>query len=87
MQWQEIREQYPHAWVIVEAKDAYTEGAKRIADELQVVGVFDDDWKRAWDKYRDLHHADRWREYYVVHTDRLELDIGVMDEFRRVALE
>lgn len=87
MQWQEICEQYPHTWVVVEAIDAYTEGSKRVANQLEVVGVFNDNWKRAWDEYRALHRADRWREYYVLHTDRRELDIGVMDEFRRVASE
>jgi hypothetical protein len=83
MQWQEIREQYPHCWVVVEATDAYTEGAKRIANQLNVVGTFAENWKSAWDKYRELHHSNRSREYYVLHTDRLDLATGVMDEFRR----
>ena len=87
MQWQEIREQYPHCWVLVEATDAYTEGAKRIANQLNVIETFAENWKSAWDKYRELHHLDRWREYYVLHTDRPQLNIGVMDEFRRVVSE
>ncbi|MCC6896774.1 MAG: hypothetical protein IT321_28410 [Anaerolineae bacterium] len=85
MDWQQVRDQFPHAWVVVEAIDAYTEGAKRIANQLHVIEVFGDNWKHAWDKYRQLHRSDRWREYYVLHTDRVELNIGVMDEFRRVA--
>jgi hypothetical protein len=47
MNWQEIRDQYPHRWLVVEAFDAYTEGAQRIANRLEVVGAFADDWKPA----------------------------------------
>lgn len=87
MNWQEIREQYPHRWLVVEAFDAYTEGAQRIINHLEVVGVFEDDWKPAWEQYARLHNADKWREYYVLHTDRVELNIGVMDSFRRIIEE
>ncbi len=87
IQWQEIRGYYPHCWVVVEAIDAYTDGANRIANQLNVIESFGENWKRAWDKYRELHHSDRWREYYVLHTDRVELNIGVMDEFRRAVSE
>ncbi len=87
MKWEEIRSQYPHCWVVVEATDAYTEGTKRIANQLNVIETFANNWKRAWDKYRELHHVNRWREYYVLHTDRIDLDIEVMDEFRRTVSE
>ena len=87
MNWQEIRDQYPHRWLVVEAFDAYTEGAQRIANHLEVVGAFADDWKPAWEQYKRLHAADRRREYYVLHTDRPELNIGVMDMFRRIVTE
>ena len=78
MNWQEIREQYPHRWLVVEAFGAYTEGAKRVANHLEVVGEFGDDSKSAWAHYLRLHHADKRREYYVLHTDRPELNIGVL---------
>jgi hypothetical protein len=87
MNWQEIREQYPHRWLVVEAYGAYTEGAQRIANHLEVVGEFGDDSKAAWKHYLELHHLDKMREYYVLHTDRIELNIGVMDAFRRVITE
>ncbi len=87
MNWQEIREKYPHRWLVVEAYDAYTKGGKRIIDHLEVVGMFDDDWKPAWEHYKSLHRADKCREYYVLHTDREELNIGVMDEFRRIVTD
>jgi len=52
-----------------------------------VVEEFADDSKAAWAHYLKLHHADKHREYYVLHTDRVELNIGVMDTFRRVVTE
>jgi hypothetical protein len=84
MDWQAIRTMYPSRWLVVEAIDAYTEGGKRIIPNLEVVGVFEDDWHPAWEFYEKVHHEDRWREYYMLHTDREKLNIGVMDMFRRV---
>jgi hypothetical protein len=86
MDWQQIREQHPNKWVVVEALNAFTRGAERVIDELVLVGVFDH-WKSAWQEYTALHHADKWREYYVLHTDRVELNIGVIDSFGRVVSE
>lgn len=83
MDWSQIRQHYPGQWVVVEAFDAYTEGDQRVIPRLEVIGVHDD-WRSAWEHYKQLHHADRLREYYMLHTDRTELDIGVMDGFRRV---
>src|SRR5215510_458713 len=83
MTWQEIRNQYQHSWLLVEALNAYTEGAQRIIPHLNVIKNFDDDWRAAWEEYKHLHHLDKYREYYVLHTDRVELDIGVLDAFGR----
>lgn len=84
MTWQMIREQYPGCWVVVEAINARTDGGRRVIDQLDVVTAFGADWKPAWEHYKQLHAADRHREYYVLHTDRAELNIGVMDRFHRV---
>ena len=83
MDWQEIRKQYPHSWLVVEALDAYTNGDKRIVNALEVVDPFGDNWPAAWERYKHVHRADRTREYYVLHTDRAELNIGVLDVFGR----
>jgi hypothetical protein len=82
MNWQQLRQQYPHRWLIVEAINAHTEGSNRIIDQLDVIEIFGDDWKPAWELYKALHNADRYREYYVLHTEAL--NIGVMDTFGRV---
>jgi hypothetical protein len=83
MNWQELREKYPHSWLIVEAIGAFTEDSRRIIPHLTFVASFGDDWQAAWNHYKTLHHADKFREYYVIHTDRVTLDIGVLDSFRR----
>jgi hypothetical protein len=83
MNWQELRQRYPHRWVVVEAFDAYTEQGQRIIPHLELIADFADDWEPAWDRYKALHHADKYREYYFLHTDREELNIGVLDAFWR----
>jgi hypothetical protein len=83
MDWQTIRTKYPHNWVVVEAINAYTDGAKRVIPQLSFISAFGDDWSAAWEHYKNLHHVDKYREYYVLHTDREQLDIGVMDSFGR----
>lgn len=84
MDWQTLRTQYPHSWLLVEAFDASTEGDQRIIPHLELIASFGSDWDAAWERYKSLHHADRRREYYVLHTDRETLDIGVIDAFGRV---
>lgn len=84
MNWQELRQAYPHRWLVVEAFGAYTDNGHRVIPHLEVIAEFGDDWKAAWARYKALHHADQQREYYVLHTDRESLNIGVLDSFRRV---
>ena len=80
MNWQEVRSLYPHQWVILEAFDAYTEGSRRVVDELSVYGGFDGFYD-AWDAHKK--YADGKREIYVYHTFNEELKIGIMDRFFR----
>jgi hypothetical protein len=87
MNWQGIRELHPHAWVVVEALDGRTEGEKRVIDKLSVCAVHGENWKGAWEEYKLLHHADKRRELYVLHTDRVELDIGVLNLYGRQVAE
>ncbi|MCQ3929054.1 MAG: hypothetical protein DPW16_01225 [Chloroflexi bacterium] len=83
MNWQEIRRQYPKRWLLLEAIGAYSEGEKRVIPELKIIEVFGDDWHEAWEAYKTLHSANRQRELYFLHTDREELNIGVLDIFGR----
>ena len=84
MNWRELRESYPHSWLVVEGIDAFTENSQRVIPKLNFIASFGDDWQAAWDHYKAVHHADKFREYYVLHTDRETLDIRVMDAFLRV---
>lgn len=74
MQWQEIRNNYPDQWLLVEALAAHTEADKRIPDELAVINAFPDSTS-ALRRYGQLHHEAPRREFYVVHTRRTSLDI------------
>ena len=83
MNWQQLREKYPHKWLLVEAIGAFTRGSERVIDELELIGEFGDNCRSAWEQYKVLHHIDKNRELYVLHTDRPALSIGVMDAFGR----
>ena len=85
MNWQELRKNYPHSWLVVEAIGAFTENDQRVIPQLDFIAAFGSDWQAAWNHYKMLHRADKYREYYVLHTDRETLDIGILDSFWRVA--
>ncbi len=74
MQWQDIREHYPNQWLLIEAVNARTEEDRRIVENVAIVEKFEDS-VTARARYRELHHQEPMREYYVVNTVRPELDI------------
>ena len=74
MTWIDIRQRYPHQWLLVEALLAHSKAGKRQVDELAVVNVFTDG-EAALRSYLKLHRAAPARELYVVHSNREELEI------------
>lgn len=74
MKWNDIRQNYPGQWLLVEALDAHSEEGRRVVEELAVIDAFDDS-AAAWLRYRQLHHDAANREFYILHTDREDLDI------------
>jgi hypothetical protein len=74
MKWEEVRQRYPHQWVLVEAVQAHSEAGKRIVDQLSVINTFADS-STALNQYSQLHRQWPEREYFVLHTDRELLDI------------
>lgn len=74
MSWQEIRRHYPKQWLLLEAIQAHSEADKRILDQLAVIGVFPDS-VTALQRYALLHHDAPYRELYVFHTSREQLDV------------
>ena len=75
MTWSEIRQQYPGRWVLVEAIDAHSEGDQRILDDIAVLQSFTD-VEPAMNHYKVVHRQSPFRELYVVHTNRIVLEIG-----------
>jgi len=74
MTWQEIRMAFPSTWLLVEAQRAKTQDGIRQVDDFGVVGKFTDS-ESAMTAYSQLHHENRERELYVLHTSRITPDI------------
>jgi hypothetical protein len=74
MQWNEARTQHPSSWLVIEALDAHSEGARRVLDSIRVVDVCADG-AAAFRKYRELHRKHPDREFYFVHTGNEDLTI------------
>lgn len=74
MRWDEIRQRYPHQWLLVEATQAHTVGDQRIVEELEVLETYPDvmPGMRA---YKELQRQNPFRELYVLHTDRETIEI------------
>lgn len=75
MQWEEIRHQYPHQWLLIEAVRAHSEAGKRVLDQLSVIGIFPDS-VTAMKGHLQLHNENFDRELYVFHTDREQLEVS-----------
>ncbi len=74
MTWEEIRRQHRQQWLLVEAIQAHSDGDKRILDDLAVLATFPNSVE-AIQRYVQLHRTAPERELYVLHTDRISLDI------------
>lgn len=74
MQWTELRDSYPHQWLVVEAVEAHSASGRRELDALALVDAFNDGVS-ALRAYLRLHRQAPERELYVLHTDREALDI------------
>lgn len=74
MSWPEIRERYPHRWLLLEATEAHSSGGQRILERLTVLETCPDGLS-AMRRYGEIHSQDPHRELYVLHTDRKTLEI------------
>lgn len=74
MTWTDVRQHYPHQWLLVEAFLAHSKAGKRHLAEFAVVDAFLDG-ETALRTYLRLHRDAPMRELYVVHSDREELEI------------
>lgn len=74
MKWEEIRQQYPHQWLLVEVTKAHKNNGQRVLEQMAVIGTFTDSIT-AMQSYAQLHHDLSERELYVCHTAQNELDV------------
>lgn len=74
MLWEEIRQRYPHQWLLVEATKAYSVPGRRIVEELEVVGTYPNGVE-AMKRYGEMHRREPLRELFVIHTDRETIEI------------
>lgn len=74
MTWQEIRNNFPEQWLLVEATKAHSKDMKRILEDLAVLQTFSSG-KAAMRGYMELHRESPSRELYVLHTEREDLEI------------
>lgn len=72
MKWSEARNIYPNKWLLLESIEAYSDGGKRIVEELSIINVYDDG-KEALKAYAEKYKKDKSRELYVYHTKNQEL--------------
>jgi len=72
--WTQVRQAFPHQFVVFEAVRSHSENDKRIVEEIDVIDAFTDG-EKAMREYLKLHRQDRSKQLYVVHTDKEHLDI------------
>ena len=76
MTWQQIRQQYPNQWVLMEAWEARVEQGHRILDRLSVIESVDDG-NEALRRYQKLHTEFPQREIVFYHTSHEQIEIEV----------
>lgn len=74
-EWEQVRNQYPQKWLLIEAVKAHSDSGKRVLEYIAVIDVFSDS-AEAMKCYSKFHKESPQRELYVFHTDRKELDIS-----------
>ncbi|KPA09515.1 hypothetical protein MHK_010280 [Candidatus Magnetomorum sp. HK-1] len=74
MDWNEIRLIYPAQWLLVEAIKAKSEKGRRILEDISVINSFPNA-VAAMNDYRQIKFKTPHRELFVLHTDRINLDI------------
>ncbi len=74
MKWSDVRQSYPGQWLLVEAIAAHSEDGRRVVEDMAVIAAFEDSTE-AWQRYTHLHQEAAGREYYILHTDREQVDI------------
>ncbi len=75
MTWQEVRQQFPDTWVLVEALDSSSQNGYWMIKKMSVLDTFLDA-EAALDDYEKIHDQEPTRELVVLHTTREQLQIA-----------
>ena len=78
--YQQAREQYPNQWLVFEALDGYIENEKFVIPHFEVIGAFKASGEM-WKFYKNVHQADKSREYGFYHTSNTEMIIEVRHRY------
>lgn len=72
MKWEDVRQAFPNEWILIEAIEAFTNDEnERILVDIVPIEKFSDSPK-AMRAYQELHRESPTREFYVLHTSRIE---------------
>lgn len=74
MKWENIREKYPNAWVLIEAIEAESIDGERVLRKIAVINYYETS-EQAMQEYRNEHKKNPNRELYVCHTQNEVLQI------------
>ncbi|OEH84278.1 hypothetical protein BHU72_10715 [Desulfuribacillus stibiiarsenatis] len=74
MKWQDVRNQYPEKWVLIEALNAESSDNRRTIKEMAVISDFTKS-SDAWKEYKKIHLEDRTRELYIFHTCNEDVEV------------
>ncbi len=75
MTWQEIREQFPNQWVLVEALNSSSQNGYWTLEKMAVLNSFIDG-EMALDDYEKIHDKQPLRDLAVLHTSRPQSKIA-----------
>lgn len=76
MKWQDVRQQYPDQWLLLEAFNPITTEQAWLVDELSVIADYQDG-SEAFKAYGRLQNEHPERNLFIFHTSRPKIEIGV----------
>ena len=75
MKWEQIMEQHPSRFVLVEALKANSSNRLRHLEDMTVIQDYDRIRARSWSGYKHFHKLYPSRELYVFHTSRTDVEV------------
>ena len=76
MKWQQVREQYPNKWLLLEAVDPQITENQWIVNDMLVLHSFDGG-QIAFKTYGDWQQKYPKRDLFIFHSSRENIEIGV----------